>query len=177
MKKKLGFTLAEVLITLGIIGVVAALTAPALVQNAGTAKVGPTLAKVVSTMENANEQILHDEDTTKLSSVAKNVLQMPRMILIPRKEVLKAYIAFFYVDINGVNKAPNSLGKDLFVFYVDKSGQILPSGGSTLAWLHDDDVWKYTGSNSFFTCNEKEVITGIGCAGSIFENDFKVIYE
>ena len=72
MKKKLGFTLAEVLITLGIIGVVAALTAPALVQNAGTAKVGPTLAKVVSTMENANEQILHDEESTKLSSVAKN---------------------------------------------------------------------------------------------------------
>lgn len=49
-----GFTLAEVLITLGIIGVVAALTAPALVQNAGTAKIGPTLAKVVSTLENAN---------------------------------------------------------------------------------------------------------------------------
>ena len=101
MKKKLGFTLAEVLITLGIIGVVAALTAPALVQNAGTAKVGPTLAKVVSTMENANEQILHDEDTTKLSSVAKNVLQMPRMILIPRKEVLKAYIAFFMLILMG----------------------------------------------------------------------------
>ena len=38
---KQGFTLAEVLITLGIIGVVAALPAPALVQNAGNAKVGP----------------------------------------------------------------------------------------------------------------------------------------
>ena len=31
--KNYGFTLAEVLITLGIIGVVAALTVPALVQN------------------------------------------------------------------------------------------------------------------------------------------------
>ena len=37
MKK--GFTLAEVLITLGIIGVIAALTAPALIQNTGTANV------------------------------------------------------------------------------------------------------------------------------------------
>ena len=33
MGKKLAFTLAEVLITLGIIGVVAALTLPALISN------------------------------------------------------------------------------------------------------------------------------------------------
>ena len=82
---KKGFTLAEVLITLGIIGVVAALTAPALVQNAGTATVGPTLSKVVSTLENAHEQILHDEDTTKLSSVAKNADEY--------MEVLSKYIS------------------------------------------------------------------------------------
>lgn len=33
MKKNLGFTLAEVLITLGIIGVVAAMTIPMLITN------------------------------------------------------------------------------------------------------------------------------------------------
>ena len=69
MNKKLGFTLAEVLITLGIIGVVAALTAPALIQNVGSAKVGPILAKVKSTIEIANEQILSDNDANKLSSI------------------------------------------------------------------------------------------------------------
>ena len=37
-KNKKGFTLAEVLITLTIIGVVAALTAPALVKNTGYAR-------------------------------------------------------------------------------------------------------------------------------------------
>ena len=56
--KKFGFTLAEVLITLGIIGVVAALTAPALIQNVGSAQVGPKLAKVVSTIEVANQNLL-----------------------------------------------------------------------------------------------------------------------
>ncbi len=55
---KKGFTLAEVLITLGIIGVVAALTTPALVQNIGTSKIGPSLAKAVSTFENANQTML-----------------------------------------------------------------------------------------------------------------------
>ena len=56
--KKHGFTLAEVLITLGIVGVVAALTAPALVQNAGSAQIGPKLAKAVNTFEVANENLL-----------------------------------------------------------------------------------------------------------------------
>ena len=50
-KFRKGFTLAEVLITLTIIGVVAALTAPALVNNAGFARVGPSLAKFVNTFE------------------------------------------------------------------------------------------------------------------------------
>ena len=58
--KKFGFTLAEVLITLGIVGVVAALTAPALVQNAGSAQIGPKLAKAVNTFEVANENLLSD---------------------------------------------------------------------------------------------------------------------
>ena len=58
--KKHGFTLAEVLITLGIIGVVAALTAPALVQNAGSAQIGPKLAKAVSTFEIANSCVCPD---------------------------------------------------------------------------------------------------------------------
>ena len=57
--KKNGFTLAEVLITLGIIGVVAALTAPALVQNTGSAQIGPKLAKAVSTFELANQNLLN----------------------------------------------------------------------------------------------------------------------
>ena len=67
--KKLGFTLAEVLITLGIIGVVAALTAPALIQNTGSAQIGPKLAKAVSTFENANETMLTTTGATKVSTV------------------------------------------------------------------------------------------------------------
>ncbi len=68
--KKLGFTLAEVLITLGIVGVVAALTAPALVQNAGSAQIGPKLAKAVSTFEIANENLLTTEGSNSLASIS-----------------------------------------------------------------------------------------------------------
>lgn len=53
MRKFDGFTLAEVLITLGIIGVVAALTLPALVQNYRNQVVETRLKKVYSVMNQA----------------------------------------------------------------------------------------------------------------------------
>ena len=53
LKKREGFTLAEVLITLAIIGVVAALTTPAIIRNSQNAKIGPQLSKIVTTFENA----------------------------------------------------------------------------------------------------------------------------
>lgn len=68
-----GFTLAEVLITMTIIGVVAALTTPALFHNAGTAQVGPKLAKIKSTIENANRQLMADEEVGRLSTLLTDI--------------------------------------------------------------------------------------------------------
>ena len=53
MKKRSGFTLAEVLITLGIIGVVAAMTVPTLIQNTNSAKFSAQFKKSVSTLSQA----------------------------------------------------------------------------------------------------------------------------
>lgn len=52
-EKQLGFTLAEVLITLGIIGVVAALTMPSLIQNHRKQVVETRLAKFYSVINQA----------------------------------------------------------------------------------------------------------------------------
>lgn len=68
--KKFGFTLTEVLITMGIIGVIAALTAPALVKNSGQSKIGPSLLKFVNTWEAACEQLLVDENVSNLYAVS-----------------------------------------------------------------------------------------------------------
>ena len=53
MKKSLGFTLAEVLITLGIIGVVAAMTIPTLIANTNSAKFRSQYKKTMSTLNQA----------------------------------------------------------------------------------------------------------------------------
>ena len=51
--KKFGFTLAEVLITLGIIGVVAAMTIPTLISNTNSAKFRSQYKKTLSTLNQA----------------------------------------------------------------------------------------------------------------------------
>ena len=53
--KKLGFTLAEVLICIGIIGVVAMLTLPALMSDVKKHQVGPALAKAINTLRTTND--------------------------------------------------------------------------------------------------------------------------
>ena len=66
---KTGFTLAEVLVTLGVIGVVAALTIPALEQNVASSKVGPSLAKAVSNFEKANQMLLTQNDAASITNL------------------------------------------------------------------------------------------------------------
>ena len=67
--KKNGFTLTEVLVALGIVGVAAALTIPALSDNVSKRRIGPSLAKAINTLENANAAILTKNQTTRLDRV------------------------------------------------------------------------------------------------------------
>ena len=66
MTKRFGFTLAEVLITLGIIGVVAAMTIPTLIKNYQKTVWVNQLKKSVSTIENGFKLMLADEGVEDL---------------------------------------------------------------------------------------------------------------
>ncbi len=94
MRKK-GFTLAEILITLGIIGVVAALAAPALTKNSGQAKLGPALSKFVNTFENASGLMMQQEGMTKLIESNGDSLPMEQiskhMVVVPSSESYTYY--------------------------------------------------------------------------------------
>ena len=78
MKK--AFTLAEVLITLGIIGTIAALTMPALVKHTGAAEVGPKLSKFNSTVESAFKSLLHEEGVDKISDISHDADTIMRQL-------------------------------------------------------------------------------------------------
>ena len=70
MKKRLGFTLAEVLITLGIIGVVAAMTIPTLMNQSSQAVFRTGFKKAVSVLNQAITMnvALNDSDFSALTS-------------------------------------------------------------------------------------------------------------
>ena len=61
MKLK-GFTLAEVLITLTLIGVVATLTLPALMINVQKQQIGPALLKAIGILDTANALVMNERD-------------------------------------------------------------------------------------------------------------------
>ena len=70
MKKILkGFTLAEVLVTLTIVGVIAALTLPSLSLNVQKQQIGPALAKAINTLEYANKLALEQNQVRRLSEL------------------------------------------------------------------------------------------------------------
>ena len=106
-KVKFGFTLAEVLITLGIIGVVAAMTIPNLIATHQKKQTVVKLQKAISVMNQAYRLAYDDVGEVTVNSV--------------------------YVDINGTAK-PNTMGKDIFMLERkidgEKGGVVVPAYSS-----------------------------------------------
>ena len=207
-----GFTLAEVLITLGIIGVVAALTLPAVITNTQNKERQEALKKAYSVLQQA--LLLYQKDTgenitpstfnTKGVSLKKAILpyfngaidcgsniadteclynsrsvtymdynnkyKLSFALLDDGQYIVTDGMMYFFenenlgtpdtprdvfifVDVNGFNKKPNQLGRDLFVFELIKNGKLLPMGA---------DGTKYN-ENVYCTKTNPTTINGIAC--------------
>lgn len=66
--KNYGFTLAEILVTLGIIGVISALTLPTFTQKTSLAKVGPQLGKARTNFEQATAAMMQEAQSDSLTA-------------------------------------------------------------------------------------------------------------
>ena len=97
LKKQVAFTLAEVLITLGIIGVVAALTMPSLIANHQKLQTVTQLKRTYNVLSNAvrmsvaengdvEEWVLEDGDGVQLSSEFANTYLIPYLQVIKNCE-------------------------------------------------------------------------------------------
>jgi prepilin-type N-terminal cleavage/methylation domain-containing protein len=229
MKKLKGFTLAEVLISLALIGVIAALTLPNLSVNVQKQQVPPALGKAMSTLESANRMILQEsgyrtvyqaceKNTTSyvtkcLAQYVNGTIQTPKAGGVSYRQFmpqtvfrsqtgkyLKSQDGFAYmsylsgstatsiasskyqgyyfgvlVDINGLDKGPNVAGKDLFEFYVDGSGAVIPYGGVEYKkYMEGEDI--NIAKEDIKTCAKNSITSGLSCTGKIFDDGMKVTY-
>lgn len=171
--QKRGFTLAEVLITLGIIGVVSALTAPALSTNTQKAKIGPALARFSSILGSAVQEYMVNEELTDLGGVTDATLYtgLKRFMM---GDTIDGYytlndgtriVSFsksaVVIDINGA-KNPNQPAKDRFKFTVSDNGRVYAYGS------------KASGQK---TCNASgNEDQKYACTGAVADNGWKAEY-
>ena len=266
MKKK-GFTLAEVLITLGIIGVVAALTAPALVMSSRNQANAAKLSVVVSNMENALTNMLVTEGVDSLfqtrawqnagnrpafagnigrymhtngyrdlagqagvrtyygntslpcgmdangardetKDLTANMGQAPAggigvnhiietkngatIFLTPnanqnpnqaRKDQITIQggslynmAADVYIDVNGVS-TPNTLGRDIFAFYLGDNGILYPLGGMDVSVLDEgNDTNMWTNPQGGYCCADGQIDWGYGCTARVIAEGYQMNY-
>lgn len=222
--KRFGFTLPEILVTLGIIGIIAALTIPALVSDVTSAQIGPKLAKAVSTFDQANEALLNANNVERITDLFGNdegryatVLQdhlkvnnysgndvwgelggcnqdtevlADSPVLLSKDGIIykihlhragdgarlphKDLIGTVLIDINGAS-APNALAEDWFMFTLFNDGSLRPMGGAN--WSEGDEQcnWQAAGDRG---C-QPDTVPGRpeACAGHIFENNLRVLYN
>ena len=230
MKK--GFTLAEVLIALGIIGVVAAVTLPGLNANVQKSQVGPAFMKAMNVLEQANMLATHENNARSLlkacdannnnalstneyvdcispylnarpvnttetyyESIGGKSFSMGQGMALKDGMVYGYYssdyfqykgvrvtYAKMFIDINGSSKGPNTIGRDVFKIYINmNTGRVFAKGSD--AWIADlneqtNHDWSSYGNGQSWRigCNETEVKNPDTCAGSIADNNGKIIY-
>ena len=238
---KAAFTLAEVLITLGIIGMVAQMTIPTLMQSTEKQSNLARLKQFYSTFNQGMQMYMQSQDCSDLactnifngmfqdadyktnmdkafSATFKGYIPCAdydcqesvkmlsgdvwtdffsidngytfkladgSMVLIedwdgencpnwgnPSK--ITGHCAYIYADVNG-NKMPNKMGRDVFVFFLAKSGDMYPYLGSEVTkymWGDDTSAWKsndsYCGTAGSPTI--PDYAGGWGCAARIVES-------
>ena len=244
LHKRTAFTLAEVLVTIGIIGIVSALTLPSLIANYSKIQTVAQLKKGYSVLEQTIKSAENDygevnnwaewddaeiilnkyfvpylqgtKEFGKVKSWDKAICYTPSVkthvdnlnrivqytflsgmhvsnpfyanktasiqlndgTCIGLNPILDlnenaSYSALFsrliLIDVNGAQKAPNVVGKDLFFFYINSDGVIKPFGD---IWSRDRIL-----SPSFnLSCNTKSILGGHTCAYRIMQEGWKINY-
>ena len=206
MKRKRGFTLAEVLITLAVIGIISALTLPTLMADTTAAQIGPKLAKAVASFEQANESFLNSNavdtltDSEYFDSVDAYGEELSKYFKITKTNsgylskdgmryeftkgtaptnttdpAYKQKVGEVKIDINGLSKKQVN-GANIFYFSWWNDGSLRPKGATN--W--DEATTSIDGGATHWKtqCKEDETPSDATyCAGHIFENNLKVLYN
>ncbi len=153
-KVKAAFTLAEVLITLGIIGVVAAMTIPTLISNYQEKSTITRLQKAYATLKNAFElaKVEHgDYETWSWNQYPSSYNSREQYFwenyILPHLKVAKKYIPDTAYECGEVIKGLNGYK----ILYTNSACFLLNDGTSIYSWTGGDayykHVWIYVDTN------------------------------
>lgn len=126
---KKGFTLAEVLVTLGIIGVVSALTIPQLSSRTANAQLGPQYAKAISSLENAIGTFFYEYNVKNVTQLNTDDLADTKISTLLAKLNEENYLKM----TSGISSGPCSSGYML----ADKSVICVRSGADCELSVHN----------------------------------------
>lgn len=160
MQKIFGFTLAEVLITLGIIGVVAALTLPPVIKNYQKKVTVERLKKAYSTLAQAVQLSVKDNDEIETWDFSLSTQDFMDKYIVPyikdiqSREVKRLFSSRQYILSDGTtivgwswvnplvkpfvqltvdingDAGPNINGRDIFIFHIFSQSALMYNGGT-----------------------------------------------
>lgn len=142
--KKSGFTLAEVIITIGLIGVVASVTMPTLIANVQKSQTPSALAKGITTLETAVKDRLFEENARSFDQITGNGSLFDASVggiasVLNIKVINKPYNVTYYDYSNTVLETINTA-----TFYMSQDGllYIRKQDDNTIKTLTDEQIKK-----------------------------------
>lgn len=201
MKK--GFTLAEILVTLGVVGTLAAITLPTLMENTSISQIGPKLAKAVTNFEQANMALLQSYQSDSLldtglldnkTDYGDKLLEFLRISKLDDNEFITKDGMLYSVSTDSIYKGGDSTLNHRYMvgqLIIDINGPADPNNDATdrfyFGIMNDGSLTPYgsslyadiTGVSSWKdTCGKEKFPTNPKrCAGHIFENNLQVLYK
>ena len=175
--KKLGFTLAEVLITLGIIGIVAALTLPAIVQKQQKQEASSRLKKFVSTFSQAI--LFAESDYGPHAGWEMGEMSTYDSGLYFMNKYIKPYVK--YIDIDKTKTVNNMFGAKMR--FLDGS-EVSVAIGACYDIIYDyngekkpneagKDIFRFLLCNSEKSCSIKPIFRSAYCqTKEIYDRDY-----
>ena len=139
MKKIKAFTLAEILITLSIIGVAAALTIPTLIQRTGNEELVSRLQKAYSTLSRATEAVMTEQGSPRIwAASGQNIYESYKAHLRVSKDCGSSGGCFpqlnggkRYKNLNGTQNASSGWNNTV---KADRNTMILSDGTQIIFW-------------------------------------------
>ena len=183
---KAGFTLAEALLVLGIIGIVTAVVMPMLVNNTQRNQAGATLGRVVSQFELGCEHYIQnknlDNDDISYSTVMSGVGKIS-------KEELAKYVGaekpsgateYYFKKFNASYKISNLASSDpAYTIRVDVNGDKKPDkyGVDMFEFdLMDNCKMRPAGYDGYDSCPGSTDATRKTCTARVVADGFKITY-